>query len=294
MVVVRWPSPLLAVALGIALSASAGAISVGELDNFSMSLEGWTQGHPPGGVDRITTGGPDGAADAFMQVQAGAANPSKLVVYDQGQWAGNYVAASIAAISMDVNNFGATNLQLRLVFGTTLSPNSGGSWLASTTATAVPAASGWQHIQFPIDAASFSVTQGVGATFASVMGSVATMRILHSASLNDQGSAVNALLGIDSIKAVGPPLAGDFDGDGDVDGDDLTRWETHFGSSGSADADADGDSDGNDFLIWQRHVGQTASDATIAAVPEPASAALALIAALAALASPALRSRGRW
>jgi hypothetical protein len=56
-------------------------------------------------------------------------------------------------------------------------------------------------------------------------------------------------------------IAGDFDGDGDVDGDDLTGtplgWQSRFGS----------DLTGGDFLAWQRNLGSGTSLAT--AVPEP-------------------------
>jgi len=80
-----------------------------------------------------------------------------------------------------------------------------------------------------------------------------------------------------------PSFLGDFDNDKQVDGDDLTLWRTSFGSAG-ADADGDGDSDGNDFLIWQRNVGAGAPTAAAAgAVPEP-SAALLMLAGMAAIA----------
>jgi hypothetical protein len=68
-------------------------------------------------------------------------------------------------------------------------------------------------------------------------------------------------------------IAGDFDGDSSVDGDDLQVWKNAFGSTAAADADGDGDTDGADFLIWQR----SAAPPAIAAVPEPAAAALAAV-----------------
>jgi hypothetical protein len=77
-----------------------------------------------------------------------------------------------------------------------------------------------------------------------------------------------------------PSRAGDFDGDGDVDGQDLARWKTAYGLTALGDGDDDNDSDGNDFLIWQRDLGPAAG---VGAVPEPGSAALALV-GLAALA----------
>jgi hypothetical protein len=70
-------------------------------------------------------------------------------------------------------------------------------------------------------------------------------------------------------------FSGDFDEDGNVDGDDLTNWKGGFGTSGSAihiqgDADGDHDVDGDDFLVWQRQLGSAASVAATRAVPEPA------------------------
>ena len=49
------------------------------------------------------------------------------------------------------------------------------------------------------------------------------------------------------------PIPGDFDDDGNVDGDDLTLWKGAFGQTAVGDADSDGDSDGADFLVWQRN-----------------------------------------
>jgi hypothetical protein len=54
-------------------------------------------------------------------------------------------------------------------------------------------------------------------------------------------------------------LEGDFDLDGDVDGDDFLAWQVGFGAQlptvevglADGDADLDGDVDGDDFLAWQ-------------------------------------------
>ena len=71
-------------------------------------------------------------------------------------------------------------------------------------------------------------------------------------------------------------FAGDFDDDGDVDGDDFLAWQNSFPTASGAaksggDADGDGDVDGDDFLIWQN---QFPSPGAVAATPEPASLAL--------------------
>ncbi len=90
-------------------------------------------------------------------------------------------------------------------------------------------------------------------------------------------------------------VPGDFDEDGDVDGDDLPVWSAGFGMAagadpGDGDADGDDDVDGADFLVWQQNAGiaPPAVPAMWAAAvaPEPSAGVLAVIAATAA-------SRGR-
>lgn len=83
----------------------------------------------------------------------------------------------------------------------------------------------------------------------------------------------------------------DFDNSGGVDGLDLAEWKMGFGTTGTAakgdgDADADMDVDGADFLIWQRELGAGA----IAAVPEPATGLLFVL-AMAACSAAARRSK---
>ncbi len=80
-------------------------------------------------------------------------------------------------------------------------------------------------------------------------------------------------------------VTADFDGDLDVDNDDLDIWETAFGVDDGADADGDGDSDGADFLAWQGEFGLSLADflpiVSVQAVPEPATGFLAALAGLA-------------
>jgi hypothetical protein len=75
--------------------------------------------------------------------------------------------------------------------------------------------------------------------------------------------------------------ATDFDGDGDVDGNDLAIWTGDFGAAGNAtrdqgDADGDMDVDGADFLAWQRQLGSGSAPPT-AAVPEPSTSVCFLL-----------------
>lgn len=78
----------------------------------------------------------------------------------------------------------------------------------------------------------------------------------------------------------------DFDFDGDVDNDDLAKWQAGYGTgSGAAhmdgDADEDGDVDGEDFLAWQQQFGSGLGPLGAAtSVPEPTTALLLCLGAL--------------
>jgi hypothetical protein len=90
-----------------------------------------------------------------------------------------------------------------------------------------------------------------------------------------------------------PSTPGDYDGDGNVDGDDLTKWKMGFGTAVlDADGDGDLDVDGNDFLIWQRNLGAGAAAPVAVSAPEPAAVVLAGLAALAFRSSARRRGNG--
>ena len=78
----------------------------------------------------------------------------------------------------------------------------------------------------------------------------------------------------------------DFDGSGFVDGPDFLIWQRNSGGAGTpATGDANGDNvvDGADLTIWEtQYGGPPALSAGVAAVPEPSSVVLLLVAALAA------------
>lgn len=77
-------------------------------------------------------------------------------------------------------------------------------------------------------------------------------------------------------------LQGDFNGDGDVDGDDFLIWENNFPTITGAlrfdgDANGDGAVDGNDFVLWQRNF---MLPAALGQTPEPASLSLLVLGTL--------------
>jgi hypothetical protein len=95
-----------------------------------------------------------------------------------------------------------------------------------------------------------------------------------------------------------PPPPGDFDGNGQVNATDLSRWKTGFGTSDIAtylvgDADGDKDVDGSDFLAWQQQLGTNIAGelTSVTPTPEPESLLMALAGGLAMFARRRLSPR---
>lgn len=153
-------------------------------------------------------GGPGGVDDAYLELTAvgGQLAGSRLSVLNDQQWMGDYMAAGITAITMDVNNFGPDDVVLRLLlenFPATPGPPTD---LAVTVAdVVVPAASGWVSVSFDLSPANLFALAG---SVDGALGDVNTLRLFHNPDPDHPGPfvgppAVNAVLGVDNIRAVG-------------------------------------------------------------------------------------------
>src|SRR5690606_11664924 len=133
----------------LALTGAASVAVIGQVDTFqSLTTEGWFAGgamgsSPPVPPFVMDTGGPAGDGDAFLVITSfgGALPGGRLVAMNGTQWAGDYLASGIDAISMDVLNMGQTDLVLRLVFE---NPQGGAptDLAVSTLGISLPAGSG--------------------------------------------------------------------------------------------------------------------------------------------------------
>lgn len=180
------------------------AIELGQWDNFQdKTTQGWQTGasnpNPPAVV---TDGGPEGDGDAYLLLTSnGSAGPGgRLIVFNGAQWTGDYTGAGIETISMHMNNFGTSDLSMRIAF-----QGPGGNFW-SVDPVMVPASSGWVTVQFPVQAGDLTGGSNVSATLAGV----GDVRILHSVSGNYIADIVNTQLGIDNITAADQPLPVEF------------------------------------------------------------------------------------
>lgn len=186
--------------LGLGLgAAAAGAVVLGATDTFEDgSTNGWASGAAnPSQPSNVATGGPAGAGDNFLLTlsNGGGSIGGKLVVIAGAQWTGDYNAAGVSALVMDLANLGAVDLSLRLVlFG------SGGDTAISSSAVVVPAGSGWMHASFSLDPAQLTGSPG---TLAAVSG----LRLFHGSQAVFPGENVAAQLGIDNVAAVPEPAS---------------------------------------------------------------------------------------
>jgi hypothetical protein len=126
----------------------------------------------------------------------------RLVALNPAQWAGDYVAAGIMKISMDVNNLGSTDLFLRLLFEDPMGAPPENE--AFTTSVFLPAGSGWTSISFLVDPGSLIVEEGSALE---ALQNATILRIFSNPDAEgpDEAEPIAAMLGVDNIEAVAVP-----------------------------------------------------------------------------------------
>jgi hypothetical protein len=213
----RTARPFLAT-LAVALAAAAAAPAqpvAGQIDDFQDgTTRNWTNGF--GATDPTNQpGGPTGASDRFLQFtsRGGFGGGSKLIIFNRSQWGGgttgvggNYVAAGITAVEMDLKAIIVPttdpNLHFRIALKTTADQLSPG--YESTTPFDVAADGAWHHFSFLLDTGHLTAVNNP-LPLDQFLTSVGEFRILSAASTLDlQGDAILATAGVDNIHAVSP------------------------------------------------------------------------------------------
>ena len=209
------------IALAVAFYVpTAFSVTLGQFDDFQdLPEQNWASNfNGPGGAgtmpvnpnppNNIPNGGPGPAPDAFLSLVSifsaavGPAPGSKLTAFNAfGQWAGDYIAAGVNKITMDVQNFGPNPVELYLEFidGTF------GNFAISSVGIPLAVGGGWTSISF--DSGPGDLTH-IGATStADVLMNTAVLRILHNTMPTIPGPSITARVGFDNITAIPVPPA---------------------------------------------------------------------------------------
>lgn len=192
------------------LPAAGSAVSVGQADNFEDgTTQNWGVGHfgatPPAPPVNVPTGGPAGESDNYLLLTAIPSDVidvpgSRLVVINDIQWAGNYPASGVGAITMDLNNLSSTDLFLRILLADPSDPLPPNNIAVSSVPVFVPAGSGWTFGVFPIGPGNLTALKGdVNAALANAT----EIRIFHNpvAGFPPPPVLVETQLGVDNIAA---------------------------------------------------------------------------------------------
>jgi autotransporter-associated beta strand protein len=196
----------IAIALVVKLTGDAEcAITLNQVDSFQGITDNWTDGHSGNNVLVVGTGGPNGTGDPYLQVSSGSFGVEpRLITFNQMQWTGNYTAAGVGSIQLDLKNFGTASLPIRITIRDLIG-NSGVGGYSSTTPFTLPSDGQWHLATFNLNAASMTAVSSPTDPLAVVLTKVADLRLLSSAAPSVIGDSISARIGIDEITALPPP-----------------------------------------------------------------------------------------
>lgn len=276
---------LLAIALGAVVgvggATASAAITFGQLDNFQNGTTmNWVEGLPsPNPPINVANGGPAGAGDRYLQniSSGGGGAGSRQLMFNQVQWAGNFNAAGVTRLSLQMANFGDDPLAMRI---TVRGP--AGTRFSSTSAFSLPADGVWRQATFGLTTAALTRLFGT-ESLAAVLADVTDFRILTAlAGPTDVGDAVVSTLGMDNLRAL--RLRGDTDFNNRVDVADLGNLSSNYGrTSGAVWGDGDFNFDAkvnvSDLGDMASNYGNsdpvaTEADGPVTVLPDPASGVL--------------------
>jgi hypothetical protein len=280
---------LLVAAASFALPLPCAAqITVGHVDDFQ---DGTTQGWLGATVEAIADAGPNGAGDTALRASATGAplGPNgKLIVYNNGNgdpWTGNWAAAGVVQIALDVRNPNAFPLTMRLaIAGPDGFFGGGGGDTHSTDGISVAGDNAWHSITFGVLADNFTPLDLMYPDVAAALAHVTHFRVLHHPEHSFVGEAIDADFIIDNIRAIGAttPVPGDYNRNGTVDAADYVVWRKMLNQMVTPGSGADGtgpagEPDGVvttlDYDFWRSQFGGLSlapgSGMGMVAVPEP-------------------------
>jgi len=188
---------LIAIILLFPLLIVSAQVMVGQIDDFEDgTTQGWSEGAvSPNPPTNISTGGPAGTNDNYLRnvSTGGVGAGSKMVIFNQNQWLGNYTSQGIVAIRFNARVI-TSNLNLRIAM------NGLGGTISTTNSVLVTAGSGWNTVVIPIAQGDMQAVGG--ASVATTLSNCTDFRILHRTTPGYTGDSVAATLEIDNIEAL--------------------------------------------------------------------------------------------
>ena len=172
-------------------------VKLDQIDTYEdLTTWAWRSGGPnPNPPVNVAEGGPDGVDDAYLHITStGVPGPGgKLAAFNSAQWHGNYINEGVQSIPLQLNNFGDTELHMRLKFD-----GPGGSFV-SKEAIVLPPNSGWQSVAFPIDPADLTG----GVDILGTLSNVTQLWLFHNPTPSFPPPLIEASLGVDDMIAAG-------------------------------------------------------------------------------------------
>ncbi len=224
-VVTRSISIALFVWVGLVAGHADAQISVGLVSDFQTgTTQGWTSGTVNPNPPTVLLGG-HGPGDHVLEVvSTGGFGPGgRLVTFNVQQWTGDYLAAGVASVSMDLNNVGTTDLDIRLAV-----TGAGGPYSTNASVFLV-AGSGWTSFVFPVGIDDWTPVGGTSLNATLI--AVSAFRILNSSAPAFAAVIEAGDLLVDNITAEGQACYPDCDtstGVGTLDLFDFLCFQNSF------------------------------------------------------------------
>jgi hypothetical protein len=124
-----------------------------------------------------------------------------MTVMNASQWAGDYLTAGVARMTMDVINLGSTDLALRLLFeDPAMGPPT--NIAATTTPVILTAGGGWTSVSFDVQLDDLTALLG---TTEDALSNTTVLRLFHNPAVGFPGPEIISQLGVDNIRARAVP-----------------------------------------------------------------------------------------
>ena len=190
------------------------AVSLSSLNDFEDgTTQAWSEGgsrtSSPNPPTNISTGGPGGAGDSYVQNVSTGGNGAggRWIMYNTSStWTGDYVTAGVTRITAQARNTGPEAVPMGIAIGTA-NVRFGGNWWATTSPVSIPNDGAWHSVEFGLDTAGLTQVQG-NASLNTVLSGANVLRLVANATPSHIGSTSlsGTTIGMDNIRAAGPAV----------------------------------------------------------------------------------------